>query len=99
MSQIVSLEICLIDFILIFQSCKGDPCEYQKRIVTCVAPKLICNPLTKPPERRQCGNITCGRWRVGKWEKVLDAYINLMLICLSMKLKFNTFLKLFLHKE
>ncbi|KAB7499665.1 A disintegrin and metalloproteinase with thrombospondin motifs 7 [Armadillidium nasatum] len=50
-------------------SCKGDPCEYQKRIVTCVAPKLICNPLTKPPERRQCGNITCGRWRVGKWEK------------------------------
>ncbi|KAK3887793.1 hypothetical protein Pcinc_008121 [Petrolisthes cinctipes] len=49
------------------QSCMLDPCEYEEREVTCVMPGGGCDPLTRPPARRQCGNITCGVWEVDEW--------------------------------
>ncbi|XP_042884223.1 A disintegrin and metalloproteinase with thrombospondin motifs 7-like [Penaeus japonicus] len=51
------------------QSCSLDPCEFEQREVVCVAPEGKCDPLTRPAERRQCGNITCGHWDVGDWSK------------------------------
>lgn len=51
------------------QSCSLDPCEFEQREVACVAPEGKCDPFTRPAERRQCGNITCGHWDVGDWSK------------------------------
>lgn len=36
----------------------------------CVAPEGTCDSLSRPPNRRQCGNITCGAWESGNWSKV-----------------------------
>ncbi|KAK7069503.1 Adamts12p, partial [Halocaridina rubra] len=49
------------------QVCTLDPCDFEEREVKCVAASGICDALTRPPERRQCGNITCGHWDVGEW--------------------------------
>ncbi|XP_068201484.1 A disintegrin and metalloproteinase with thrombospondin motifs 6-like [Palaemon carinicauda] len=51
------------------QVCSLDPCDYEERDVKCVASTGDCDPLTRPAERRQCGNITCGNWDVGEWSK------------------------------
>ncbi|XP_063874225.1 A disintegrin and metalloproteinase with thrombospondin motifs 7-like isoform X1 [Scylla paramamosain] len=51
------------------KSCGQDPCEYEEREVECVAPSGTCDPLSQPPYRRQCGNITCGTWQAGNWSK------------------------------
>lgn len=53
-----------------FQTCGQDPCEYEEREVECVAPRGTCDALSRPPDRRQCGNITCGEWEAGSWSKV-----------------------------
>ncbi|KAG0725112.1 A disintegrin and metalloproteinase with thrombospondin motifs 7 [Chionoecetes opilio] len=51
-------------------ACAQDPCEYEKREVECVATHHTCDPLSRPPDRRQCGNITCGVWESDDWSKV-----------------------------
>nr|XP_053646976.1 A disintegrin and metalloproteinase with thrombospondin motifs 7-like [Cherax quadricarinatus] len=51
------------------QSCTLDPCDFEEREVLCVAPGENCDPLSRPPDRRQCGNLTCGVWQVGSWSK------------------------------
>ncbi|XP_076069454.1 ADAM metallopeptidase with thrombospondin type 1 motif B [Oratosquilla oratoria] len=50
-------------------TCGSDPCELESRTVTCLLPSGDCDPLTKPPEQRQCGNITCGVWKTAEWSE------------------------------
>ncbi|XP_018007625.1 uncharacterized protein LOC108665385 [Hyalella azteca] len=55
------------------QTCGGDPCATERRLVECLLPDEGCDVLTRPPHQRRCGNITCGTWTVGPWTQCSSA--------------------------
>ncbi|GAB6026415.1 ADAM metallopeptidase with thrombospondin type 1 motif [Chamberlinius hualienensis] len=49
-------------------TCDGDPCSFQTRSVVC-SDNDLCQGISKPLDKRQCGQIQCGTWMVGNWSE------------------------------
>jgi hypothetical protein len=76
------------------QTCGGDPCATERRLVECLLPDGGCDVLTRPPHQRRCGNITCGTWTVGPWTQVSLASMELK--CLTLLELFDEMLEMFM---